>query len=72
MYTVETINRLPPFLLPQNLATHSIGQYTFFWRKESFLSNFYNSKFRVNGIIYSCVEQFLKFEAAILFKDTKA
>ncbi len=71
MHSVETINRLPPFLLPQNLATRFIGQYTFLWRKELFLSNFCTSKFRVNGIIYSCVEQFLKSEAATLFKYIK-
>ncbi len=35
-------------------------------------ANFYTSKFRVNGITCSCVEQFLKSEAATLFKDTKA
>ncbi len=64
LYTVETIHQLPPDLQPENLAMRSDGQFTFFFKKESFLSNFYPSKFVKNGIMYNCKEQFVKSEIA--------
>ncbi len=68
MYTVETINRN----LPINLATGSIRQHTFFWRKGPFLSHFYHSMFIVNEITYFIIEHFVKSEGATQFKDREA
>ncbi len=72
MYTVETIKNLPEMLRPENLATRKNGDYTLFWRKESFLSNFHPSPFMAEGIEYSCVEQYYKAKMAMMFKDEEA
>lgn len=72
MYTVETIHRLPPHLLPENIATKTTGNITLFWRKESFMSNFHPSPFTVDGTSYVCNEQYFQAQKATLFKDKNA
>ena len=45
----------------------------YFWgtrEEHGYLSNWYKSKFIVQDIEYSCVEQFMMYKKAILFEDT--
>ena len=49
------------------------GNFVFFWklgqRNEEF-SNFYPCKFKIEGIDYNCVEQYMMAKKALLFSDT--
>ena len=42
-------------------------KYTFFWN--GILSNWYHSKFVLEGIQFNCVEQYMMWKKAILFHD---
>lgn len=44
-------------------------QFYFFW--SGYLSNWAKSPFKSEGINYSCVEQYMMYQKAILFNDTK-
>ena len=36
-----------------------------------FLSNWYRSSFKINGVVFSSVEQYMMYTKAIVFKDTE-
>ena len=44
-------------------------EYLFFWKSNSYLSNWYPSDFIVNGVLYWCVEQYMMAKKAELFND---
>lgn len=44
-------------------------KYIFFYGNKDHFSNFYQTKFIVNGINFSCGEQFIMYNKAILFND---
>lgn len=46
-------------------------QYVFFYSNKDCFSNFYPCKFYLNGIEFSCSEQFMMHEKAVLFGDHK-
>jgi len=41
----------------------------YFFSGKDFLSNFYSCSFTLNGITYSCVEQYIMAQKALLFND---
>lgn len=43
----------------------------FFYRNADGFSQFHPSKFTINGIEYSCCEQYMMHQKAVLFKDEK-
>src|SRR5262245_33030073 len=42
-------------------------QFTFFWRGP--LSQWHKSRFTIDGVTYSCAEQYMMAQKAVLFKD---
>jgi ribA/ribD-fused uncharacterized protein len=44
-------------------------EYVFFWKSNSYFSNWYPSDFEVDGIVYWCVEQYMMAKKAELFRD---
>ncbi|XP_034334941.2 uncharacterized protein [Magallana gigas] len=44
-------------------------KYEYFWQKESVFSQWYPSKFVVDGVEYSCAEQYMMQQKAILMND---
>ena len=64
-YTVNTLSSLPDDLDPRKIATQTTGDYTFFWGKQSPLSNHFKCKFMVDGIVYNCNEQYFKYHQAM-------
>jgi len=42
-----------------------------FWGKADYFSQFYKAKFEIDGIVYSCCEQYMMHQKAVLFKDPK-
>ncbi len=57
MYTFETLNRLPPYLRPENLATKSNDTAVWFYRSASTFSNHNIKGFEEDGIFFNCSEQ---------------
>jgi ribA/ribD-fused uncharacterized protein len=45
------------------------GRYTFFWRQESPFSQWHPSVFTVDGVRYTCAEQYMMHRKALLFGD---
>jgi ribA/ribD-fused uncharacterized protein len=72
LYTTKTLHCLPANLRPESLAVREIGNHLFFYSSHTFLSNFSQSRFNVDDIKYSCSEQFIQHQKALLFdaKDT--
>ena len=69
MYTVDTMNTLPPQLKPETISVHKDDDYTFYFGKDCPLSNFYPSPFDIDGLHFNCSEQYLQFTKAKLFSD---
>ena len=67
LYTTKTLHRLPNGLRPENLAVKEIDNHLFFFSSHTFLSNFSPAKFIIDGIDYSCCEQFIQQQKALLF-----
>lgn len=44
-------------------------KYYFFWKNRSMFSNWFPSKFKVNGYTYNCGEQYMMHQKAIGFGD---
>lgn len=45
-------------------------EYTLFW--SGFLSNWHISPFRLDGMDFTCVEQYMMYKKAMLFKDQES
>ena len=69
VYGVNTLDRLPEALKPGNISTPANQETVVFYSKASPLSNHYSSKFVHEGITFNCVEQYLMYKKAKLFKD---
>lgn len=52
-----------------NYEYHSVDNYYFFWRAWHPFSNWHKSYFRIGEKGYCCVEQYMMFKKAELFKD---
>lgn len=69
-YSVEQLQRLPLQLQPENIATKTVDdKYVCFWTRDSVFSNFYKSPFQLGGKSFSCVEQYIMYQKALLFDD---
>ena len=68
VYTTSTLNLLPDNLKPENMAIKEINNHLFFFSKYSFLSNFSPANFTINGTDYTCSEQYIQHQKALLFK----
>ena len=68
-YTVDTLNKLPLFLQPQNVATPQNYEAVVFFTKDSPLSNHHEAPFIIDGVQYNCVEQYLMKGKALEFGD---
>ncbi len=69
VYTVNNLHQLSAELDPSKLATKEIDNYLFFFSDASPLSNYYPSKFKTDGEIYSCGEEFIQPSKAKFFQD---
>ena len=45
-------------------------EFCFFWKSNSYLSNWYPSEFVIDGVKYWCVEQYMMAKKAELFNDS--
>ena len=68
-YHVDELELLPNELRPSTLATRSDNDTFVFLLKHTPLSNHFECQFKVEGIKYSTVEQFLARERAILARE---
>lgn len=55
--------------LKQKFDNREKIEYCFFWKSNSYFSNWYPSDFIVDGIMYWCVEQYMMAKKAELFND---
>jgi len=53
-----------------NNSKQSKGNVILFWGKEDYCSQFYPAKFEIDSIVYSCCEQYMMHQKAVLFKDS--
>ena len=63
-YTINNLQYLPEPVQLQNTSLQTEGNHVFFYGRNSPLSNFFPVKFKVNGVIYSCSEQFYQSSKA--------
>ena len=70
-FTIRTINSLPQNLQWAVKGTRYAASVntTFFFGRQSFLSNFHPAPFEENGIRYSCSEQFYLYKKSMFFDD---
>ena len=72
-YTVDTISKLPPGALTDaKKACRRDGMSLAFFHKECPLSNHHPAPFTYEQVRYSCSEQFIKRQEALLFNDVDA
>lgn len=68
-YGESDLDTLPYGIDPTQNHTRNVGDYTLFFTKDSILSNFHEASFKVNGDVYSSVEQFYQVKRAEFYKD---
>ena len=66
---VEKLNKLPSELNVFNLTSKSNKDTIGYFGELNPLSNFHPDPFTVNGVHYTCSEQYIQHTKAILFKD---
>ena len=64
-YTVNDLSSLPEALDPRTISTPTMDGYTFFWGRQSPLSNHYPSKFTVGDTTFNCNEQYYMYHKAM-------
>ena len=72
-FTIRTVNSLPQnvqWALKGTRYAASVNT-TFFFGRQSFLSNFHPAPFEENGIRYSCSKQFYLYKKSMFFDDDK-
>lgn len=52
-----------------NGYNNKMENYYFFWGKESYLSQFFKRNIIIDGITFSCCEQYMMYKKALLFGD---
>ena len=72
LYSVDQLDQLPDGLKPEQIATKCTENVTLFYHKESPFSNFHPAEFVVDGVKYTCTEQFSQSQKAILFDDDES
>ena len=73
MYTVDTIDTIPPiFRSKKYTSSRSTDDITLFFTKNSPLSNFHESPFEINDQVFNCAEQYLAYHKALLFDQQEA
>ena len=72
VYTVNDLHKLPVHLQPANIAKKETADVVLFFGRHSPLSNFSTSPFTIDGTTYSCMEQYLVHQKALLFSDDQA
>ena len=68
-YTVDELEELPHEIRPSTLATQTDDVTLVFFTKKSPFSNHYPRQFKVEGILYACIEQYMARERAIFAKE---
>ena len=68
-YTVDTLDKLPDKIKPALSSSPSKGETQVFFSKSSPLSNFYQCNFKVDGVEYNTMEQYLQQAKALYFND---
>ena len=53
------------------MPTESKQGFTFFWRPDSPFSQWYPCRFVVDGVVYTCAEQYMMHGKAVLFDDAE-
>jgi ribA/ribD-fused uncharacterized protein len=69
MFTVETLHTVPECLLPHHRCHKQTDDVFVFLTKHSILSNFHPKEVKIEGVAYSCNEQFFQRSKALLFGD---
>ena len=64
-YTVDSLHALPLELRPETLATCNLDTAVLFYGQDSYLSNFYPSKFMLDGKIFDGSEQYYQYKKAL-------
>ena len=68
-FTVDSLHRLPPCLKLQETSLVSQNDSVFFYSRSSPLSNFFPAPITVDGVQYSCSEQYYQAKKAEEHKD---
>jgi ribA/ribD-fused uncharacterized protein len=68
-YTSDNLSTLPAELDPSKIATPTKSGYTFFWGRQSPLSNHYPCEFIINDTTYNCTEQYYMHQKASFARD---
>ncbi len=72
VFTVDTIDQVPEPLQVASTNVVKEGNYTFFFGKDTPLSNFYPAPFYLDGRHFNCSEQYIQWRKAQMFKDVEA
>ena len=70
-YNVTNIHNLPSQLNPISVSTLRQGDCIFFWGVNSPFSNHHPAVFVIDGVRYSCAEQYYMYQMAMAAKDGK-
>lgn len=68
-FTVDTVNKLPPSLRPENVYTRRTDTHTGFFSQHSPLSNFHYSFFKADGVRFASAEQYFQYYKALHCDD---
>ena len=68
-YTVDQLEMLPDGIKASQVATRTANDVTYFFHKESPLSNFHPAAFTIEDVSYAHTEQYLQSKKALKFKD---
>jgi hypothetical protein len=69
LYNRHNLDTLPESLNPRSFSCRIDAEGYAFYGKDNDLSNFHESPFKLNGITYNCVEQYIQYQKATHFND---
>ena len=72
LFTVDTLNLLPLNLQPRKLALRENDNSVLFYGKDTVFSNFYPSKFEIDGQTFCSAEQYFQCQLAVKCGDEEA
>lgn len=70
-FTVNNLHQLPASLKLDKISIREESNHLFFFKEYCPLSNMHGSKFKVDGVNYLCMEQFIMRNKADTFKDAE-